>query len=235
MLALALLACTEAPTIHRSRPGNPKTDDGEAALIRDTGRPAPEDTDTGDLPPDTGDSGGTEATEGEVCYLGPARDHSVCVPVVTVADAGPDYVYPAPYDGDPQYAAPSRWLDLDAIDPDIQIAPNFTLSEYAASYKGEYAVMQSHFVDVLQALRDAVGGPVTVTSGYRNPAYNESVGGVEYSRHQYGDAADLEADGYSVEELGDLCYDLGADYVGLYEDGHTHCDWRDHPLDPAFY
>ena len=61
------------------------------------------------------------------------------------------------------------------------------------------------------------------------------VGGVEFSRHQYGDGSDLDASGWSVEELGDICDDLGADYVGLYEDGHTHCDWREVPLDPTFF
>ena len=88
---------------------------------------------------------------------------------------------------------------------------------------------------IVERGRGGYGGPLTITSGYRNPEYNASVGGVSSSRHQYGDAADLDASGWSVEDLGDVCYDEGASYVGLYEDGHTHCDWRDHTLDPAFY
>lgn len=195
--------------------------------------PTPTD-DTGDDTPTETEP--TEPTVDEVCWLGPRRDHSVCVPTVPwSASFGDDYEYPDPYGGSGQYAAPTRYVDLEAEDPLLEIAPNFVLEEYMAAWKGRWGVLQDHHVDDLQDLRDAIGGPLTITSGYRNPAYNAGVGGVTYSRHQYGDASDLDASGWSVEELGALCDAQGADYVGLYEDGHTHCDWRDTALDPAFY
>lgn len=236
---ITLLACVDDDAaLRRSKPGNPQTDDGTTMLLPDSADSGAAETaetaDSADSAPVDSDSGSAVVTE--ACYLGPARDHSVCV--ATYADDGSfgsDYDYPEPYEGSAQYAAPSRYIDLEALDPDLEIAPNFVLSEYAESYKGRWAVMQTHMVDLLQDLRDDIGGPLTVTSGYRNPSYNASVGGVEYSRHQYGDAADLDADGWSVEDLGDVCYAWDADYVGLYEDGHTHCDWRNHSLDPAFY
>jgi len=34
-------------------------------------------------------------------------------------------------------------------------------------------------------------GPVIITSGYRNPAYNKKIGGAISSQHQFGTAADF--------------------------------------------
>jgi len=50
--------------------------------------------------------------------------------------------------------------------------------------------------DMLDAIRDAWGGPLTVVSGYRSPAYNEqlrarSSGVAEHSQHPQGRAADI--------------------------------------------
>lgn len=46
-------------------------------------------------------------------------------------------------------------------------------------------------VNVLEPLRKHMGRPITVTSGYRCPKLNTLVGGVVYSQHQYGQAADI--------------------------------------------
>lgn len=46
----------------------------------------------------------------------------------------------------------------------------------------------------LQALREAFGGPITVTSGYRCPDHNRAVGGAKGSQHVKGNAADIRAD-----------------------------------------
>lgn len=199
--------------------------------VDDTGANDQNDTaevdDTSDPPP-----GGPLA-----CYLGPDRDGAACLPTVAfdAAAFGGDYDYPPPLDGSDQYAAPTHYLDLAALAPAFEVAPNFVADEFLSAEKGRYGVLQAHLVERLQDLRDDLGAPLIVTSGYRNPAWNAGVGGVEFSRHQYGDAADLDATGLSVEELGDRCDAHGASYVGLYEDGHTHCDWRDDPLDSAFY
>jgi len=44
---------------------------------------------------------------------------------------------------------------------------------------------------VLQPLRDYMGTPVTITSGYRTAAHNAAVGGVKSSHHRRGMAADI--------------------------------------------
>ena len=45
--------------------------------------------------------------------------------------------------------------------------------------------------NVLDPLREAWGGPITVSSGYRNKQLNIAVGGATNSHHLYGMAADI--------------------------------------------
>ena len=46
-------------------------------------------------------------------------------------------------------------------------------------------------LEVLQPLRDYVGAPVHINSGYRCPELNEAVGGVKNSQHCRGEASDI--------------------------------------------
>lgn len=47
-------------------------------------------------------------------------------------------------------------------------------------------------LEVLQPLRDHLGKPVVVSSGYRCKDLNRKVGGVENSQHLKGEAADIK-------------------------------------------
>ena len=57
-------------------------------------------------------------------------------------------------------------------------------------------------LEVLQPLRDHLGKPVVVSSGYRCKDLNRKVGGVENSQHLKGEAADIKVSGR--EELIDV-------------------------------
>ena len=57
-------------------------------------------------------------------------------------------------------------------------------------------------LEVLQPLRDHLGKPVVVSSGYRCKDLNKKVGGVENSQHLKGEAADIKVSG--KEELIDV-------------------------------
>ena len=46
--------------------------------------------------------------------------------------------------------------------------------------------------NVLQPVRDKLGFPMTITSGYRSPALNRLVGGESTSQHLKGEAADIQ-------------------------------------------
>src|SRR5215475_6802196 len=45
--------------------------------------------------------------------------------------------------------------------------------------------------NMLEPIRELVGGPITVTSGYRSPTLNSIVGGAPESQHKTGEAADI--------------------------------------------
>ncbi len=167
----------------------------------------------------------------QVCYPGSDGFGLTCLQTVVLSPVPSDYEYPVPLDS--RYPEPSRYLDLDDIDPSLLLSPNFALDELAQSWKGQWAVVQPHAVETLQRLRDVLGATV-VNSGYRNVAYNTSVGGATWSRHMYGDAFDIAAVSGSLDDVADACDDENAAYIGWYE-AHIHCDWRDDSLDPVFY
>ena len=85
-------------------------------------------------------------------------------------------------------------------------------------------ILVQYFLD---PLREALGCPIRVTSGYRSEAVNAAVGGSKNSRHKTGEAADFKAEGLThdqllekIEELG-----LGYDQIIFYapqRGGHAH-------------
>ena len=86
----------------------------------------------------------------------------------------------------------------------MKLSENFTLEELIRSNaaermgfdnvpKDEKVVenLRSLCLEVLQPLRDYVGAPVHINSGYRCPELNMVVGGVKNSQHCRGEAADI--------------------------------------------
>ncbi|MRJ09429.1 DUF882 domain-containing protein [Ornithobacterium rhinotracheale] len=53
----------------------------------------------------------------------------------------------------------------------------------------------------LQVLRDFLGKPVMVNSGYRSVAHNRRIGGKVNSQHLQGKAADIRVEGITPEKL----------------------------------
>lgn len=51
---------------------------------------------------------------------------------------------------------------------------------------------------ILDPIREFIGGPLAVTSGYRSPALNQIIGGAEASQHIVGCAVDIDAHVYGV-------------------------------------
>jgi uncharacterized protein YcbK (DUF882 family) len=53
----------------------------------------------------------------------------------------------------------------------------------------------------LQALRDTIGKPIHVVSGYRNPTYNKRIGGAKRSYHMKAMAADIRVNGMTPKAI----------------------------------
>lgn len=62
---------------------------------------------------------------------------------------------------------------------------------------GSGLLMNQEFVERLDKMRDSMGMPLTVVSGFRTAAHNVSVGGEPNSAHLRGYAADFAAIGSS--------------------------------------
>lgn len=72
---------------------------------------------------------------------------------------------------------------------------------------------------LLEQIRALVGGPLTVSSGYRSPAVNAAVGGARNSAHLQGLAADITAPGIAPKALAALIRDSEIQFDQLIYEG----------------
>lgn len=81
---------------------------------------------------------------------------------------------------------------------------------------------------LLESIRTEIGHEVEISCAARCEKHNAEVGGVPNSYHVQGLAADIIVpDGMTVDELGDLAEQCGADGIGrYYNDGFVHVDKR---------
>ena len=86
-----------------------------------------------------------------------------------------------------------------------KITKNFSLEEFKC--KDGSDIPNTALLNIvelaknLQVLRDAIGKPITINSGYRSPKYNAKIGGVKNSQHVKGKASDLRVAGVTPKEL----------------------------------
>lgn len=91
----------------------------------------------------------------------------------------------------------------------MKLTEHFTLAELtasatAAAMRNDNAPTPEHrrnlfiLAEGLEVARAIVGGPIVITSGYRNPVVNRAVGGVPTSAHALGLAADFRRPGMSA-------------------------------------
>lgn len=185
--------------------------------------------------PGEGDDGGGDGGEPppgdgpRVCFPGADGSGNTCLPLAAPSNPS-GYDYPSPLSSN--YREPVAYLDLDVVDLATKVAPNFTLGEFVSRAKGRYAVLQPHAVRRMQDLRNQLGG-IKVNSGYRSPAYNQSVGGANSSRHMFGDGFDWTGTNVSLTKAENAC---GANDGFLVEyTTHVHCDWRGTDVDALFF
>ena len=94
----------------------------------------------------------------------------------------------------------------------VYLTKNFTLGELIASNTATRLRIDNTptqdalrrlqgTAEMLQRIRDTIGHPVVVTSGYRGPLLNRAVGGVTSSDHMSGQAADIVAPRFGTPYL----------------------------------
>lgn len=131
-----------------------------------------------------------------------------------------------------------------APDLSMRLSRSFTLAELVASRTAtvrgidntptpaDVERLRALAQRVLQPLRDAIGAPLRVTSGYRSAELNAAVGGSDRSQHMTGQAADLVTDGLSSLELLEVAQAAGIpwDQAITYDDApHLHLSYSDSP------
>lgn len=93
----------------------------------------------------------------------------------------------------------------------MKLSPHFTLTELIASQAAQRLKIDNTpapellprmvlLAELLERIRERLGVPVTVTSGYRCPPLNRAVGGVTSSDHTQGHAADIVAPGFGTAQ-----------------------------------
>lgn len=118
-----------------------------------------------------------------------------------------------PLRGDPAYLPPRGFVEVRPEDHDIRVSPHFTLGEFLCKQAGnpKLVVLSTPLLLKLELILEAVNhagiraGGLVVMSGYRTPFYNRAIGNTtDYSRHLWGDAADIYVDEDGDGEMDDL-------------------------------
>ncbi|MCC5910657.1 MAG: DUF882 domain-containing protein [Clostridiaceae bacterium] len=107
----------------------------------------------------------------------------------------------------------------------VQLTKNFQLREFQCRGGTQLVKLDSCLLEKLQQLRDKVGVPVHITSGYRTLEHNRRVGGSPNSQHMLGGAADIQVPSYPPETIATIAEELGFTGIGTYPT-FTHVDVR---------
>lgn len=121
----------------------------------------------------------------------------------------------------------------------MQLSQNFTLAEFLRSetadrFRLDNTVLITEHQDnlkalctaVLQPLRDAIGSPLRINSGFRSAVVNEKLGGAQGSQHCYGEAADIECLEVDNLQLAHKIVELGLPFDQLILEFYRHPDPR---------
>ena len=114
-----------------------------------------------------------------------------------------------------------------AKDGNKKVSTNFRVKEFACTDGSDPIFIDSDLVTILQKIRTHFGKSVTITSAYRTPGRNKSVGGTTYSQHLYGKAADIKVNGVSPKKVASYAETLlkNTGGIGTYST-FTHIDVR---------
>ncbi|WP_195270178.1 D-Ala-D-Ala carboxypeptidase family metallohydrolase [Eubacterium sp. 1001713B170207_170306_E7] len=156
-------------------------------------------------------------------------------PGITEPETPPEPPKPAPApkpESPPDGAVIEHPLPEDPILTDgLWATEHFMMDEYACDCPGYCdgwpAEMDPELLERVEALRNALGRPVIITSGVRCPARNAEVGGIDGSWHLYGHAADLYCPGVPYDQVAAEARALGLGVIEYPGQAFDHVEiWR---------
>lgn len=119
-----------------------------------------------------------------------------------------------PLNGNPRYGFPSGFVKVTAKNADTWVSPHLQLKQFLCKQSSSYpsfVLLESRLLlkleTLLAKLREGgvAGNSLYITSAFRTPHYNRALGNTtDYSRHLYGDAADIFVDKNDDYRLDDL-------------------------------
>ncbi|MCG8440845.1 MAG: D-Ala-D-Ala carboxypeptidase family metallohydrolase, partial [Caulobacterales bacterium] len=137
---------------------------------------------------------------------------------------------PARIAGRADYVPPAGFVELTADNEDIFVSPHFRLGQFQChqyANGARYLALRPELLVKLERLLEELNraghryDSFVIQSGYRTPFYNTAIGNeVAYSRHLYGDAADIyvdrDGDGF-IDDLNRDGRSTRADAAVLYD------------------
>lgn len=107
----------------------------------------------------------------------------------------------------------------------FRISQYFELSEFESPDSKEVK-LSPKLIELLEKMREEIGKPIIINSGYRTPEYNRKIKGYPESKHMEGIAADIrKIEGLSIDEMAEIAEKVGFDGIGKYDWG-IHVDTR---------
>ena len=103
-------------------------------------------------------------------------------------------------------------MDTDANE---KVGQHFKVKEFACKDGSQVVFIDEHLISILDILRNKIGKPVIITSGYRTPEWNKKCEGAKYSYHMCGMAADIRVNGMSAKEIANELNAIVPDECGI--------------------
>lgn len=113
----------------------------------------------------------------------------------------------------PAYEPPLGFVEARPEDHDVRVSPNFRLGQFLCKEPGDprYLLVSPRLLIKLEALLEEVNArgyatpSLAVMSGFLTPAYNRAIGNAtDFSRHLWGDAADVYIDADGDDQMDDV-------------------------------
>lgn len=100
-------------------------------------------------------------------------------------------------------------------DGNVKLGRHFKVKEFSCRDGSQVVFIDDYLVSILDILRNKIGKPVIINSGYRTPEWNAKCSGAKYSYHMRGMAADIRVNGISPKELANKLNEIVPDECGI--------------------